>query len=230
MNFDSEKRLAAYAAVEEVQDGMVVGLGTGSTVGFAIEVLANRGRRGLKIQAVATSIRTESIARRSGIAMLDFSTLATIDLCIDGVDEIDPTFRAIKGAGGAMLREKIVAQSAARMIAIADHSKAVTQIGRAPIPVEFLPFAEEFIKRGISGIGGIAVLRITATGQPFLTDQENPIFDCTFESISSPEDLAASLSNIPGVLAHGLFLDKIDAIYIGNGTKAEYRDAISGRR
>jgi ribose 5-phosphate isomerase A len=220
---DREKEAAARAAVAEVRDGMIVGLGTGSTVAFAIETLAERCRSGLDVRAVATSVRTEAIARQSGIEMLDFSTFAGVDLCIDGVDEIDPAFRAIKGAGGAMLREKIVARAAVRMIAIADSSKAVARLGRAPVPVEFLPFARGFVSGEIEKLGGGQMLRMSA-GEAYVTDQGNPVFDCAFGAIDVADELAASLSAIPGVLGHGLFIREIDALYLGKGGSVEIRE------
>ncbi|MDB5701080.1 MAG: rpiA [Sphingomonadales bacterium] len=219
---DREKRAAAQAAVAEIEQGMVVGLGTGSTVAFAIEALAVRCRAGLNVRAVATSLRTEAIARRSGIEVLDFSMLAAVDLCIDGVDEIDPAFRAIKGAGGAMVREKIVAQAAARMIAIADSSKAVDRLGAALLPAEVLPFAMGFVGSRIETLGGQPMLRRAVAGIA-LTDQGNQILDCTFGFIDTPEMLASSLSQIPGVIGHGLFIDEIDAVYIGRGGDVEKR-------
>ncbi|MDB5713888.1 MAG: rpiA [Sphingomonadales bacterium] len=219
---DREKRAAAEAAVAEIEAGMVVGLGTGSTVAFAIEALAARCRAGLTIRAVATSRRTEAIARQSGIEVVDFSMLAAVDLCIDGVDEIDPAFRAIKGAGGAMLREKIVAQAAARMIAIAGSSKAVDRLGAAMLPVEALPFALGFVGGRIEALGGQPMLRRGVAGIA-VTDQGNQIFDCVFENIEAPEILASRLSQIPGIIGHGLFIDEIDAVYIGRGGDVEKR-------
>uniref|UniRef100_UPI003CEEF188 ribose 5-phosphate isomerase A n=1 Tax=Sphingomonas sp. DC1200-1 TaxID=2804660 RepID=UPI003CEEF188 len=143
---ESDKRLAALAAVEEVRAGMSVGLGTGSTAAFAIEALGERVRGGLAVQAVATSLATEAHARAVGIALIDLP--ARIDLTIDGADEIDGALRAIKGAGGAMLREKVVAAASARMLVIADGSKRVAAIGAAKIPVETLPFARNFVAAG----------------------------------------------------------------------------------
>jgi ribose 5-phosphate isomerase A len=136
---DGWKRAAAIAAVAEVADGMLVGLGTGTTAAFAIEALGLRVREGLACRAVATSERTTGLARVAGIPLLDLTDIAEIDLCIDGVDEIDAGLRAIKGAGGAMLREKIVASAARRMVAIADQSKAVVNLGARPVPIELLP-------------------------------------------------------------------------------------------
>lgn len=221
---DREKKAAALAAVAEVEHGTVVGLGTGSTVAFAIEALAMRCRDGLEIRAVATSLQTEVLARRWGIEVLDFSTLSMVDLCIDGVDEIDPAFRAIKGAGGAMLREKIVAQAAVRMIAIADGSKVVNQLGKASVPVEVLPFALGAVGRRIETLGGRPVLRRAAGGEVYLTNQGSPVLDCAFGVIDGAEELAGRLSLIPGVMGHGLFMDEIDAVYVGRGERVDVRE------
>jgi len=220
---DIEKRAAADAAVMEVREGMIVGLGTGSTVAFAIEALAERCRQGLAIRAVATSLATEALAGGAGIAISDFADLARIDLCIDGVDEIDPGFRAIKGAGGAMLREKIVARAARRMIAIADGRKSVDRLG-APVPVEVLPFALGLVTDRIARLGGTPRLRRGASGTAYRTDQDNAVLDCAFGLLAAPKALALSLSQIPGVLGHGLFLGEIDALYIGQGDRAERRE------
>ena len=217
------KRAAAEAAVAEVEGGMLVGLGTGSTATFAIQALARRVAAGLAVRAVATSLATAEAAAAAGIAVLDFADIATVDLCIDGVDEIDPGLRAIKGAGGAMLREKIVATAATRMIAIADASKAVDRIGARPVPVEFLPFARSFVALRLADLGGTPVLRMAGT-TPYRTDQGHPVFDCAFASIDDPTGLAAALSCCPGVLAHGLFLTEIDSVYFGSETGATRRD------
>lgn len=230
MNRDREKKAAARAAVKEVQDGMLVGLGTGSTVAFAIEALAERYRSGLKFHAVATSLATESLALSLGFPMLDFAKLAAVNLCIDGVDEIDGAFRAVKGAGGAMLREKIVAESATRMIAIADSSKAVEQLGQAAIPVEILDFALASVSPRIEELGGRPILRTSPDGGTYQTDQGNPVLDCLFDSLDATT-LNIDLSQIPGVLGHGLFLTEIDALYLGLGTNVERREnPISGRQ
>ena len=212
---DAAKRAAGEAAAREIRPGMVVGLGTGSTAAFAIKAIGARVREGLDIVAVATSERSAAIARSLGITVRDFADVAAIDLGIDGVDEIDPAFRAIKGAGGAMLREKIVATSAARMIAVADPSKRVATLGTAAVPVEVLPFARAFVTARVTALGAVAKLRIGANGQCWLSDQGNIVLDCRFGSIADPAVLAGTLAAIPGLLGHGLFLDEIDEVYVG---------------
>jgi ribose 5-phosphate isomerase A len=217
MTTELAKQRAAEAAVAEIASGMLVGLGTGSTAAFAISGLGRRIREeGLSVRAVGTSLATEAAARAAGIPMLDFADVARVDLCIDGADEIDPQFRAIKGGGGAMLREKIVASSAARMICIVDAAKPVAQLGVAhALPVEVLPFARDFVSQAIRDLGGDPVLRCAKNGAPALSDQNNLLIDCRFGAIGDPAALAAKLSMIPGLLGHGLFLDEIDALIVG---------------
>ncbi|TPG22408.1 ribose-5-phosphate isomerase RpiA [Sphingomonas koreensis] len=210
---DDDKRLAAEAAVAEVRPGMLVGLGTGSTAAFAIAAIGAMVARGLEIDAVATSRASEKLAEKYGISLLDFEDVAAVDLAIDGADEIDSRCRAIKGAGGAMLREKIVASAAKRMIVIADGSKRVAALGRAPVPVEVLPFARSFVTAGLKALGGNPVLR-KAGGDPYLTDQHNIVIDCAFADLADPDGLALALSAIPGVLGHGLFVSEVDAAYV----------------
>jgi ribose 5-phosphate isomerase A len=200
---------------------MLVGLGTGSTAAFAIAALGRRCREGLAIRAVATSLRTEEAARAEGIVVLDFAGVSTIDLAIDGVDEIDPQFRAIKGAGGAMLREKIVAQAAARMIAVCDAGKPVARLSRGPLPVEVLPFAQAFVARRIEALGVAARLRITGADGPYRTDQGNLVFDCVLPATLAVEAFAARIERLPGVIGHGFFPDEIDAVYVGRGEAVE---------
>lgn len=213
MTADDDKRAAAYAAIEDVADGMLVGLGTGSTAAYAIARLGERVRSGLAIRAVATSRRSADLAREVGVDVLDFADVAAVDLVIDGADEIDDRLYAIKGAGGAMLREKIVAASAARMIVIADGSKHVAAIGAAKLPVEVLPFAYGFVRHKLAGLGAEVVLRGDG-GVPYRTDQDNLVLDCHFGAIEDPQALDAALSAIPGVLGHGLFLREVGSAII----------------
>jgi ribose 5-phosphate isomerase A len=213
---DAAKALAARAAVAEIRDGMIVGLGTGSTAALAIAALAERIADGLRISAVATSRASDRQAAGLGIRVLDFADFAQVDLAIDGADEVDPSLRAIKGAGGALLREKIVARAARRMICIVDANKRVARLGAAPVPVEILPFAREFVSQQIGLLGGHPVLRAGVA-----TDQGNAILDCRFEAIDDPETLDRALSAIPGLLGHGLFLSEIDALFVGGRETVE---------
>ena len=212
---DFRKRAAARAAVDEVEPGMLVGLGTGSTAAFAIAALADRVHAGLPIRTVATSRATAAAAEAARLEVLDMADFARVDLAIDGVDEIDPAFRAIKGGGGALLREKIVAAAAGRMIAIADASKRAARLGRHPLPLEVLPFARSFAADEVAALGGTPILR-TAGGRPVLTDQGNVLIDCGFPRLEHPAAHAHAFGQIPGVLGHGLFLDEIDALYVAD--------------
>ena len=205
---DDDKKAAAVAAVQEVQGGMLVGLGTGSTAAFAIRALGERVADGLAIRAVVTSDASGKLARDVGIDVLDFAAVARVDLTIDGADEIDSRCFAIKGAGGAMLREKIVAASSARMVVIADGSKRVDRIGAARLPVEVLPFAIGYVTRVLTDMGAAPIIR-----DNYRTDQGNLVIDCHFASLEDPRATAATLSAIPGILGHGLFLDEVSAAY-----------------
>ncbi len=215
---DDEKKWAAKAAAAEIEPGMLIGLGTGSTVAQLIPILAARVQGGLKVLAVATSEATAAAARAAGIAIVAFEDKARIDLTIDGVDEIDPSLRAIKGAGGALLREKIVATASHRMIAIADGSKHSPAIGTRAVPVEVLPFARAFVLAALAALGAAPTLRLAA-GQPVLSDQGNLLIDCRFVGLPDPGETAQQLSAIPGVLGHGLFLTEIDALYMARGAE-----------
>lgn len=218
---DRSKRLAAEAAIAEVADGMAVGLGTGSTAAYAIAALGRRIAAGLRVTVAATSLATERAAAAAGIAVTPFDGLARLDLAIDGADEVDPGFRAIKGAGGALLREKVVAQAAARMICIVDPSKRVAALGGRPVPLETLPFAGAFVAARAAGLGAEPVVRRDAAGTPVRSDQGNLLIDCRFAAIADPERLGAQLSAIPGVLGHGLFLSEISALYVGETIRLE---------
>ena len=210
----AQKRAAARAAVAEIEDGMLVGLGTGTTANFAIVALGERAAAGLKVRTVATSLAAARAAESAGLEVLPFDTLARVDLAIDGADELDPQLRAIKGRGGALLREKIVAAAATRMIVVIDARKLVTDLGTAPLPVEVLPFAARFVSDRIEHLGASVSLRM-ADDTLYRTDQDNIILDCRFGPIDDPQALASALSAIPGLLGHGLFLDEVDAAYVG---------------
>ncbi|WP_174274529.1 ribose-5-phosphate isomerase RpiA [Sphingomonas bacterium] len=211
---DGEKRAAAEAAVAEIEAGMLVGLGTGTTAAFAIAALGERARAGLRIKCVATSFATARAAEAVGLAILDMADQASVDLCIDGVDEIDPDLRAIKGGGGAMVREKIVAAAASRMIAIADSSKAVTRLGSRAVPIEVLEFGWRFVAAEVGRLGAIVTAR--QSGSTFYrSDQGNPVLDCSFAELGDPAALSAVLDALPGMVGHGLFIGEIDALYLG---------------
>ena len=208
MAHDEDKRLAAETAADEVRDGMLVGLGTGSTAAFLIAALARRRPR---ITCVATSEASAAAARRAGLDVRDMADLARLDLTIDGADEIDARLFAIKGAGGAMLREKVAAAASDRMVVIADGSKRVDRIGAAKLPVEVLPFAAGYVDAALRALGGAVERR------KVLSDNGNAILDATFGAMPDPVALAAAVDAIPGALGHGLFLREVNAAYIADG-------------
>ena len=193
---------------------MLVGLGTGTTANFAIAALGERIAAGLRLTAVATSRATELAAAAAGVPLRRFEALARLDIAIDGADEVDPKLRAIKGKGGAMLREKIVATAADRLIVVIDGSKQVPRLGRGVVPVEVLPFAAGFVAHRIAQLGGRPRQRMAASAA-YRTEQDNLVLDCAFGEIDHLERLASALSAIPGLLGHGLFLDEIDDVYVG---------------
>jgi len=210
---DDDKRLAARAATAEVCEGMLVGLGTGSTAAHAIAALGERVAGGLRITAVATSEASAAMAAAVGIPLLAMADVAVVDLTIDGADEIDSRCWAIKGAGGAMTREKIVAAASTRMIVIADASKRVERIGTAKLPVEVLPFAQAFVSAALVEAGASVSTR--ADGEAtYLTDQGNIVLDALFAAPIDPPALARALDALPGIVGHGLFLHEVDGAYI----------------
>jgi ribose 5-phosphate isomerase A len=208
------KQLAAEAAAELVQDGMVVGLGTGSTAFWAIERIGARVKEGLRIRAVPTSVQSEKQARELGIPLLPWPEVARIDVTIDGADEIDPLLQLIKGGGGALLREKIVASLSDKLLIVADESKPVAQLGKFPLPVEIVPFAWQATRRQVEALGCAAELR-GGEASPFVTDNGNYILDCRFGAIADAPALQTLLNAIPGVVENGLFLGMASAAFIG---------------
>ncbi|HET7898671.1 MAG TPA: ribose-5-phosphate isomerase RpiA, partial [Flavisolibacter sp.] len=193
------KKLAGEKAAEFVRDKMVIGLGTGSTAYWATQAIGKRVSEGLQIGAVATSVDTEAMARELGIPILSFSDVQSIDLTIDGADEVDPHFNLIKGGGGALMREKLVAFNSRQYIVVVDESKMVQQLGIFPLPVEILPFGWELTLMQLKKICSHAQLR-QKDGQLFTTDNGNLIADLTCLAITNPEQLNEDLHRIPGVL------------------------------
>jgi ribose 5-phosphate isomerase A len=214
-NPDAQKDAAAAHAVELVTDGMLVGLGTGSTAAFAVKRLGAKVRAGLRIRGVPTSEATRRLASAEGIPLATLDEIDHLDLAIDGADEADHALRLIKGGGGALLREKVVARLARRFIVIADASKLVAELGAFPLPVEVVPFARSVVAREIEEFGGSPSLRITAKGEPFVTDNGNHILDCRFGRITDPDLVAARFDGIPGIADHGLFLGMAEMLVIG---------------
>jgi len=220
---DSEKELVAKHAAGLARDGMIIGLGTGSTAAFAIAELGRRVRTGLRITGVASSNASEKLAASVGIPVLPFDDLSRLDLTIDGADEIDGDLNAVKGAGGALMREKIIASASDVMVAIVDSSKVVPRIGKAKIPIEVLPFALAWAEKSAQSMGALVSHRATPSGEMFRTDQNNFILDLVFERGYDSTRLASALDSIPGVLEHGLFLSEIDVLLVGTGEAVETR-------
>lgn len=199
------KRVAAEKAVEWVKDGMIVGLGTGSTAYWAICKIGERVQEGLDIKAVSSSRVTEQLAREVGIPLTTFAEIETIDLTIDGADEVDRDHNLIKGGGGALLREKILAYNSKTFLVIVDENKLVGTLGRYPLPVEVVPFASEQTLRHLADLGCSAALRKDGEA-PYTTDNGNYIVDCRFEQIPDPGALDVIIHTIPGVVETGLFV------------------------
>lgn len=230
---DDLKRRAAAMALEEIRPGMRVGLGTGSTARHLVDLLGARVARGLDVLCVPTSEATAAQARSLNIPLTDLETIDRLDLTIDGADEIGPHLALIKGAGGALLREKIVAAASDRMVVIADASKRVRVLGRFPLPIEVNRFGLAATRRAIEAImvarqaeGGL-VERAGKDGEPFVTDGGHYILDASFGRISAPKALAAALLEVPGVVQHGLFLGMCDRAYIASDDGVKSYDAIA---
>jgi ribose 5-phosphate isomerase A len=216
-NLEHYKEQAAEHALAEVQSGMVLGLGSGSTARYLVLGLAARLHDGRlrDIVGVPTSDATAELARQHGVAVTTLDMQPALDLAMDGADEIDPHLNLIKGLGGALLREKIVACSARRFVIVADDTKIVTQLGeRAPLPVEVVPFGQVLVERRLRELGAEPVLRQTSPGTPYLTDQGNIILDCRFASFVEPATLGVAVRAIPGVVEHGLFINMAAAAYV----------------
>lgn len=214
---DREKEAAARASVKLVRDGDIVGLGTGSTAAYAVRFLGERVRAGLKIRGIPTSIHTQELAASLGIPLTTLDEVQTIDITIDGADEVDPQLRLTKGGGGALLREKIVASATRNFVIIADSSKQVPVLGKFPVPVEIIKFAEALVAKKIAALGAAVTVRGTSSGKPFLTDEGNHILDCNFGQIPDPPQLARELEKMPGVVEHGLFIGMAAVALIGKG-------------
>lgn len=217
----NEKQLVGEKAVEYIRDGMVVGLGTGSTAYYTIQKLGELVRKGLNIKGIPTSEQTAALAVKHGITLLDFKEVKQIDVAIDGADEFDADLNLIKGGGGALLREKIIANAASTFIVIADSSKGGEKLGAFPLPIEIVTFGAEMTSKKIAELGCEPKLRLNGN-QQFITDNGNYILDCDFKLIESPEELEWQLNMIPGVVENGLFVNMADKlITIENGVLVE---------
>ena len=228
---DQEKKAAARASLAFVHDGDIVGLGSGSTAEYAVRFLGERIQAGLKIRGIPSSQRTKELAESAGIPLTTLEEFPNIDVTIDGADEIDPELQLIKGGGGALLREKIVASASKRMVVIADSSKRVQILGKFPLPVEVIPMAEPLLSKKITALGASVKLRLKkisacegsgkphrdANGDPFVTDEGHHILDCHFGEIPDPRALARQLDSLTGIVEHGLFVDIATVALIGKG-------------
>ena len=212
---DQEKQAAAREAVKLVEPGSIVGLGSGSTATYAIRFLAERVRQGLKITGIPTSQATQELATQLGIPLTTLEEHPQIDIDIDGADEVDPHLNLIKGGGGALLREKIIASASRRFVVVAESVKQVAHLGKFPLPVEVIPFAEVLIRKRIEALGAQVTRRNRSDGQPYVTDEGHHILDCNFRKISDPAGLAQNLRAIPGVVEHGLFIGMAELALIG---------------
>ncbi|GGG72771.1 ribose-5-phosphate isomerase RpiA [Paenibacillus radicis (ex Gao et al. 2016)] len=222
------KRLAGERAADYVEDGMAVGLGTGSTVYWTLMKLGERIKDGLHIKGIATSKATEKLAAELGIPLTDFAEVEQLDLAIDGADEFDARLQLIKGGGGALLREKLVAANAKRFIVVADDSKAVTNLGKFPLPVEVVQFGWEATRRQLEKLGCSTQLRMKEQA-PFISDNGNYIIDCQFEAITDDAvKLNEQMNRIPGVVENGLFVNMADLVIVGgrDGVVTEQRREI----
>lgn len=229
---DLAKINAAAAALDYVKDGMALGLGTGSTAAHFVRLLGERVRQGLKVRGAPTSEATRELAEQVGVPLIGLERIGRIDLCIDGADEIDARFRLIKGGGGALLREKIIAKASTHMIVIADEGKAVDNLGEYPLPIEVTPFGFTLTAdriyaalRDAQCVGREVTLRQKPDGSPYVTDGGNYIFDAHAKRILNPEGLADALKRITGVVEHGLFIGLARTAILGKAKGVEIREA-----
>jgi ribose 5-phosphate isomerase A len=230
---DALKRAAADAAVELVEDGMVVGLGTGSTAAFAVAALARRHRQGLRFVGIPTSERTAAQAKAAGIPLSSFSQHRQIDLTIDGADEVElGTLNLIKGLGGALLREKIVANASRRLAIVVDGAKLVDRLGmHAPVPVEVVAFGMEVTRVALEVFAADVQPRLAPSGEPFVTDGGNRILDCSFAGpIADPARLEDRLRRVVGVVESGLFIGRADPVFVADGQGVHRLDSARAHR
>lgn len=229
---DALKRAAAEAAVELVEDGMVVGLGTGSTAYFAVEALARRHAQGLRFVGIPTSQRTAAQATAAGIPLTSFAEHRQIDLTIDGADEVEHgTLNLIKGLGGALLREKIVANASRRLAIVVDGAKQVDRLGmQAPVPVEVVAFGLEVTRAALEVLGATTTLRLAPSQQPFVTDSGNHIVDCRFGPIADPARLEERIGRLVGVVESGLFIGRAGPVFVADPSGVHRLDSPRAHR
>ena len=217
------KKIAAGKAIEYIRSGMTLGLGTGSTAYWAIQGIGEQVKQGLSVRAIATSLQSESLARELGIPIVPFSEIDHLDITIDGADEVDEKLNLIKGGGGALLREKIVASATRFYIIIVDESKLVHRLGKFPLPVEVIPMALPLIARALEKMDFVPTLRLKADGARYITDEGNLILDCSGVILDDPERTAKEIDSIVGVVEHGLFLGMADLALIAHANEVVER-------
>ena len=235
MSAQQFKVQAAERALSYIAEGTTIGLGSGSTAAAFVDLLAQRVRQGLKVTGVPTSEATRAQAASLGIALTTLDRVPFLDLTVDGADELDDALRLIKGGGGALLREKIIATASERMVVIADASKRVATLGSFPLPIEVVRFGLAATRNLLgavaadAGCSGEIRLRLGRDGEPFVTDSGNVLFDCVFGRIDNPEALDLALKSVPGVVENGLFLGIADAAIIAgaDGVSVINRDAVT---
>jgi len=227
-NVERRKREAAQRALDLVEPGMRLGLGSGTTARCFVDLVGDKVAAGLNVRCVATSEATAAQAKARGIPLATLDELPELDLTVDGADEIDTELRLIKGGGGALLREKIVAAASRRMAVIADATKLVSRLGAFPLPVEVVPFGlaatRRHIERTFADLGLAGPIRLRGGAAPFVTDGGHYILDCSLGAIFDPERLAEALSRIPGVVEHGLFIDYARTAIIAGAESVEVLD------
>jgi ribose 5-phosphate isomerase A len=215
---DQEKETAARASLRFVKDGQVLGLGTGSTAAYFIKLLGEQVKNGLRVRGIPTSARSRELAENLGIPLTTFDECQEIDVTVDGADEFDPQLRLIKGGGGALLREKIVASASKQVVIVTDASKQVPVLGKFPLPVEVIPFAQALVAKRIGALGADVQVRMEA-GKPFISDEGHHILDCRFGEIRDADGLARKLSDMAGVVEHGLFIGMASVVLMAQGSE-----------
>ena len=208
------KKLTGEKAAEYIEDGMIIGLGTGSTAYYAIKKVGEMVRNGLKIKAVPTSKETAELAAAEGIELVELADVEALDLTIDGADEVDPDFNLIKGGGGALLREKIVASATEKLIIVVDESKLVEHLGSFHLPVEITPFSWQYTQRMVEKFSCSSEIR-KKDGEIFVTDNGNYILDCDFGKIEDPLKISVELNKLPGVVENGIFAEMAEIVVVG---------------
>lgn len=215
-NVDNAKELAAQRSLEFIENDMVVGLGSGSTATHFIKLLGERVRKGLRVRGIASSQASTKLAESLSIPIIDFHQAGEIDVTIDGADEVGPQLALIKGGGGALLREKIVASASRKFVVVADSRKCVRRLGAFPLPVEVIPMASPLVSKKLSDLDLHPSVRRLQDGSEYITDEGNLILDCKCGAIAHPEELAASIRAIVGVVEHGLFLNMANRAIIAS--------------